>query len=320
MARRNLALWFVLACGMGIAPAAAQTTAALTGRVVDPLGALLPGAELRLANPLTGFERVSVAGEDASFRVTNIPLQTYRLTVSFPGFQPDVRDVDLRTSVPVAIDITLKLGVQTDTVIVTGGAAGRLVDSTLTGTRTAVSLAMIERMPALTGSRGLESVLVSFPGFAQNANGAIHPRGAHNQMTFVIDGLPISDQLTGAFANALDTGIVQTVELMTGNIPAEFGAKISGVAVVTTRSGMGSQRTFTGDTAIRVAQFGTVQTATQAGDRAAGLDISARSRRCEPIDSSTRCRWTTCTPGVGSAADSAASTRCLTAVTCCART
>ena len=36
------------------------------------------------------------------------------------------------------------------------------------------------------------------------ANGAIHPRGAHNQMTYVIDGVPFSDQLTGAFANALD--------------------------------------------------------------------------------------------------------------------
>jgi len=46
---------------------------------------------------------------------------------------------------------------------------------------------------------GLESVLVTFPGFAQNANGAIHPRGAHNQMTYVLDGMPITDQLTGAF-------------------------------------------------------------------------------------------------------------------------
>lgn len=246
-------------------PVAAQTTATVSGQVLDPLGAALPGAELTLVNPVTGFERVATAGDDASFRVTNIPLQAYRLTVTYPGFQPDARDIDLRTSIPVTLEITLKVGVQTDTVIVAPTGTGQLVDATLTGTRTAVSLAMIERMPTVTGSRGLESVLVSFPGFAQNANGAIHPRGAHNQMTFVLDGLQISDQLTGAFANALDTSIVQTVELMTGNIPAEFGAKISGVAVVTTRSGMGSQRTFTGDASVRVGQFGTVQTATQAG-------------------------------------------------------
>ena len=75
----------------------------------------------------------------------------------------------------------------------------------------------IEQLPVAVSSRGLEAVLVSFPGFAQNANGAIHPRGAHNQMTFVVDGLTISDQLTGAFANSLGVGVVQTVELVTGN-------------------------------------------------------------------------------------------------------
>ena len=138
-----------------------------------------------------------------------------------------MRDVDLRTNVPVILDVELRLGVQSDSVTVRASDTTPLVDTTLTGTRTAVSLALIEQMPTVTGSRGLESVIVSFPGFAQNANGAIHPRGAHNQMTFVIDGLPISDQLTGAFANALDTAMVQNVELMTGNIPAEFGAKIA---------------------------------------------------------------------------------------------
>lgn len=48
-------------------------------------------------------------------------------------------------------------------------------------------------------NRGREAVLVGLPGFAKNANGAIHPRGAHNQMTYVVDGLPISDRVTGAF-------------------------------------------------------------------------------------------------------------------------
>jgi hypothetical protein len=264
--------WLVLVAlgAVGIVPAAAQTTATLTGRVFDPLGAALPAAAITLTNPLTGFEQTTTAREDASFQIANIPPQTYRLAVSFPGFEPDVRDVNLRTNVPVALDITLRVATQQDTVVVSA-EAGSLVDSTLTGTRSALSLGIIERMPTATGSRGLESVLVSFPGFAQNANGAIHPRGAHNQMTFVVDGLPISDQLTGAFANALDTGIVQNVELMTGNIPAEFGSKVSGVAVVTTRSGLGSPRAMTGDISVRAGQFETVQTAAQAGGQRGSL-------------------------------------------------
>ncbi|HXE81616.1 MAG TPA: TonB-dependent receptor [Vicinamibacterales bacterium] len=257
--------WLVLAAGMGAPEVAfSQTTATLTGIVVDQQGAALPGAELRIVNVITGLEQTTITGSDGSFLLTNIPPRQYRLTVTFPGFETDVRDIDLRTSVPVSIEIVLRIAAQRDTVTVSASTAP-LVDATLTGTRTAVSAMMIQQMPTATGSRGLESVLVTFPGFAQNANGAIHPRGAHNQMTFVVDGLPISDQLTGAFANGLDSTMVQSVELMTGNIPAEFGAKISGVAVVTTRSGLGLDRRLTGDTALRVGQFNTVQSATQAG-------------------------------------------------------
>src|SRR5688572_21363125 len=264
MPHQTTLLFLVALSVLGVMPAAAQTTATLTGRVLDPLGAALPAAAITLSNPLTGFEHTTTAQTDASFQITNIPPQTYRLAVTFPGFEPDVRDVNLRTNVPVVLDITLRVATQLDTVFVSA-AAENLVDSTLTGTRTAMSLGIIERMPTVTGSRGLESVLVSFPGFAQNANGAIHPRGAHNQMTFVIDGLPIGDQLTGAFANALDAAIVQSAELMTGNIPAEFGGKVSGVAVVTSRSGLGISRRLAGDAMLTAAGYDTWHGVAQMG-------------------------------------------------------
>src|SRR5918994_7993163 len=246
-------------------PVSAQTTATLTGRVLDPQGAAVSGAGITLSNAITGFERTSTSAADATFTLTNIPLQAYTLKVEFPGFRSDIRQIDLRTNVPVRLDISLAVAQQTDTVVVSASDSNALVDTTLTGTRTSVSLTAIERMPTVTGSRGLESVLVSFPGFAQNANGAIHPRGAHNQMTFVVDGLAISDQLTGAFANALDSSVVQTAELMTGNVPAEFGSKVSGVAVLTSRSGLGISRRAAGDVMLSRAGFNTWHGAAEIG-------------------------------------------------------
>ncbi|MCC6990502.1 MAG: TonB-dependent receptor, partial [Acidobacteria bacterium] len=139
------------------------------------------------------------------------------------------------------------------------------VDTASAGTRHQVSVEQIAHLPAAVGSRGLEAMLVTFPGFAQNANGAIHPRGAHNQMTFVIDGLPISDQLTGAFANALDASIVQSVDLVTGHVPAEFGHKVSAVAVVTSRSGLGTGRRLAGEVQVAGGAFATWHTAGHAG-------------------------------------------------------
>ena len=159
----------------------------------------------------------------------------------FPaGFAVAQRRVHAATSARVELDIQLDLAAMTDAIQVVPQTT--VVDSSSAGTRHSVTITRIERMPVAVTSRGLEAVLVSFPGFAQNANGAIHPRGAHNQMTFVVDGLPISDQLTGAFANSLDVGVVQTAELVTGNIPAEFGSKVSGVAVLNSRSGLGTGR------------------------------------------------------------------------------
>jgi hypothetical protein len=257
------------AAALGIAlcagAAGAQTTATLTGQVRDAQGGGLVGVEVRLSQAVTGVELVAITGEDAGFRFTNIPLQTYRVRVAVDGFDSVARDIDLRTSVPVRLDLTLEVAGHAATVVVSAREPSRLVDRHATGTQTAVGQAVIQRMPSATGSRGIESVLVSFPGFAQNANGAIHPRGAHNQMTFVVDGLPISDQLTGAFANALDSSMVEAVELVTGNIPAEFGAKIAGVAVVTTRSGRGTRRVLTGDTSVSAGQFDTLQSTTRLG-------------------------------------------------------
>lgn len=246
----------------------AQTTATLMGRVIDAQHAALDGAEVRLTRATTGVDHVVRTGDAGTFRLSNIPPQTYLLTVTYAGFDPHVQTIDLRTNVPVELDVTLALAAQQLAVDVSARGDGPVVDATSSGTRAALSESLIDQLPMSTGSRGLEAVLLTLPGFAPNANGAIHPRGAHNQMTYVVDGLPISDQLTGAFAAAIDTGIVEHVEMMTGNIPAEFGAKVSGVAIVTTRSGLGSQRVSTGEASVRLGQFDSRQVAARAaGER-----------------------------------------------------
>jgi hypothetical protein len=264
---------------LGAQNAAAQATAFVRGVVLDTQGGALPTAGVRLSKPLSGLERTTITAEDGRFLLANVPPDTYELRVEMPGFAPHLRQLDVRGSVPVDLTIVLDLAPQVSSLTVTPEEA--LVDNASAGTRNQVSMARIEHLPVAVGSRGLESVLVTFPGFAQNANGAIHPRGAHNQMTFVIDGLVISDQLTGAFANALDAGIVQSAELMTGNIPAEFGGKVSGVAVITSRSGYGIGRRFAGDAGASTSGFGTWHGMVQMGGsgRRVGYFASATAMR-----------------------------------------
>jgi hypothetical protein len=229
---------------------------------VDAQGAALPGAVIVTRHAVSGLERQATTDTNGAFELPNLPLGQHEVTVTLAGFSAHQERVDAGR-VTVALQITLALAPFTDTVQVMPTQS--VVDTSSAGTRHAVSVTRIEQMPVAVSSRGIEAVLVSFPGFAQNANGAIHPRGAHNQMTFMIDGLPISDQLTGAFANSLDVAVVQTAELLTGNIPAEFGSKVSGVAVLNSRSGRGTGRPLTGAVSAAAGGFNTAQASLQLG-------------------------------------------------------
>lgn len=241
----------------------AQTTSSIAGTVKDEQQATIPGANVTVRHAASGLERFTVTDSNGSFELGNLPLGTYDVTVALAGFNTDTQRVEVFNSRPVRIEAALSVGSFTDTVQVVPTQSA--IDEVSSGTRHAVSVTRIEHMPVAVSSRGIEAVLVAFPGFSQNANGAIHPRGAHNQMTFMIDGLAISDQLTGAFANSLDVAVVQTAELLTGNIPAEFGSKVSGVAVLNSRSGRGTGRSLTGTLSVAGGGFNTAQGAVQLG-------------------------------------------------------
>jgi hypothetical protein len=248
---------------LATAPAWAQATTAIAGTVKDGQEAAVPGVSVALRQSSSGLERQTTTDAMGRFEIANLPVGVHDLTFALPGFAVLQQRVHAATSARVELEVHLDLAALTDAIQVVPQTAA--VDTSSAGTRHAVALTRVERMPVAVTSRGLEAVLVAFPGFAQNANGAIHPRGAHNQMTFVVDGLPISDQLTGAFANALDVGVVQTAELLIGNIPAEFGSKVSGVAVLNSRSGLGTGRGFTGAVSVAGGGFGTGQGSVQIG-------------------------------------------------------
>ncbi len=243
--------------------ALAQTTATLSVKATDPQGQAVEAAVVTLSNPVTGLNRSLPTDADGSVTFSNFPFHNYDLSVVKPGFTPEKLSVALRSNVPVNVAVTLKLEDHVVSVDVSASGTSVLIDPDSTGTHTELNQGSIRKLPIAPGSRGMEGILLSMPGFAANANGAIHPRGAHNQMTFVVDGMPISDQLTGAFANAVDPSVVESVELYTGNVPAEFGNKVSGVAVVTTQSGLNSGRKFSGSAQISAAQFGTLSSLAQ---------------------------------------------------------
>ena len=104
-----------------------------------------------------------------------------------------------------------------------------------------VDRSQILKIPAFDPGAGLsEAIVYSTGGVAADANGFFHPLGDHAQVSFVIDGQPISDQQSKLFSTQLPTSAIQSMEATTGTPSAEFGDKSSLIAQITTRSGLGA--------------------------------------------------------------------------------
>ncbi|MBK7294876.1 MAG: TonB-dependent receptor plug domain-containing protein [Holophagaceae bacterium] len=105
----------------------------------------------------------------------------------------------------------------------------------------------------------MESILLATPGFVADENGRFHFRGSHGQMTYVVDGIPVSDQLHATFSNSLDPSQVESLEVITGGISAEYGGKPVVVVNVTTKSGLGTPNGFEGEVSLGAARFRTAE-------------------------------------------------------------
>ena len=99
---------------------------------------------------------------------------------------------------------------------------------------------LFDKLPLESQSSSLSSlVTLATPGVAADSNGLFHGLGDHASNSFSVDGQPITDQQSKVFSNQIPVDSVQSMEVIEGAPPAEYGGKTSLVIVVTTRSGLG---------------------------------------------------------------------------------
>jgi len=104
-------------------PAGAQTgssSGTITGTVSDPTGAVVPGAIVKIQNPVSQFERTATTDANGHFQFNNVPLNTYHMTTEMKGFGTSVQDVAVHASAPITAPVTLSVGSTATTVEVTG--------------------------------------------------------------------------------------------------------------------------------------------------------------------------------------------------------
>ena len=228
----------------------------IEGTVKDPSNAVVVGATVIILNPVTDFTRTAETDGRGHFVFRNLPPNPYHVVATAPGFQTFEQDIDVRSSVPIELAIAVKIAGASETVNVSAAAA--LVESTPTA-HTDLDQKQLERLPIPADSSGLSSAItLAAPGVVADSNGFFHPLGDHAQTQFSIDNQPVTDQQSRTYSNQISLDAVQSMEVMTGVPPAEFGDKDSLVVRVITKSGL-EQGKPSGSASFGVSSFETPQ-------------------------------------------------------------
>jgi hypothetical protein len=221
-------------------PAFAQSagnSTSVTGTVLDPTGAVMPNVTVEIHNPISGFKRTATTDESGRFTISNVPFNPYHIVARSEGFAVYSQDVDVRSVVPVNLDISLKLASSETVTVESEGVDLLEKDPTF---HTDVDKDLFDKLPLESASSSVSSlVTLASPGISADSNGLFHGMGDHAENSFSVDGQPITDQQSKVFSNQIPLDSIQSLEVIAGAPPAEYGEKTSVIINVTTRSGQG---------------------------------------------------------------------------------
>jgi hypothetical protein len=230
--------------------------ATLSGTVSDESGAAIPNAQVSIKNVATGEVRASAADTVGFYAAPNLLPGRYDITVAAPGFSTQVRSgITLTVGAQQVLNISMKVGETTQTVVVTGEAPGvQLATATLgavVNSATVLELPLNGRdwtqlatlQPGVNSTASIQADVSS--GFQRGNRGfgaQLTISGARPQQnSYFIDGINANDVLGGSPGSvgggATGVDAIQEFSVLTSNYSAEYGRTSGGVINAVTRSG-----------------------------------------------------------------------------------
>ncbi len=212
-------------------PAAAQRDRGeLQIEVHDPQGAVL-SASGAIDSQGNQFHLDFSVGDDGRYVAQDLAFGVYRVSVSRSGFVTVSQLIEIRSMVPRRLTVTLGLKpVETQVEV---SETETLVDPSRTTTVYTIGSRTISEQLSPQPGRGVLDVVNAQPGWLFESNGVLHPRGSEYDVQFVVDGLPMTENRSPAFAPPVESSDVESMRVMTAGFPAEYGRKLGGIVEVT---------------------------------------------------------------------------------------
>ena len=219
-----------------------QVSGTISGRVMDPTEAILPGVEVTATNEATSLARTVITNETGVYVIPLLPVGGYRVTAALPGFQTAVREgIVLNTDDRVAVNFALEVGAITSEILVTEAAP--MIDSETSSVASVIDNRRVVELP-LNG-REFQSLtllvpgtLPPAPGSGETLYGALQIAGSRQQSTaYNLDGMDLKGALVSRPSFKPSIEMIQEFKVQTSTFSAEFGRSSGGQIQITTKSG-----------------------------------------------------------------------------------
>lgn len=235
----------LLVCSMSILSFAQQAaTATLSGRVLDPNGALISGATVTATQKATGVKRETTTNDDGVFVIPNLPPDEYDLKIQSAGFADKVSKspIALQVGQTVTLNAELELGYKTTIVDLVEYVP--LVETNTSTVNGVINEREIQSLP-LNGRNFLELALL-IPGNSPAPNfdptktntvviSSAGQLGRGGNVT--VDGADDNDDVVGGAVQNISQEAVQEFQVATNRFSAQLGRSGSSVVNIVTKSG-----------------------------------------------------------------------------------
>ena len=85
------------------------SSGSISGTVSDPTGAVVPYATVEIHNPVSHFGQSTTTDKFGKFSFPNVPFNPYHMAATAAGFAPSAQDVEVRSVVPVNVNVSLQV-------------------------------------------------------------------------------------------------------------------------------------------------------------------------------------------------------------------
>ncbi len=224
----SLSLWTVL---LGSASAVG-----IEGTIQDSLGRALSDVRIELQTAQGLVISSTATNAQGRYAFKDLPQGTYAIAAQKKGFSAGIGISVVEPAHPATTDITLasEEALEIDLFAELKPAQRNEVSAKTGGSIYRMTAADIEQLPQ-GESTPLNQVLLDAPGVINDSFGQIHVRGDHANVQYQINGVILPQGLSG-FGQSLDTRLAQSVDLLTGALPAQYGFNTAAVVDIRTKS------------------------------------------------------------------------------------